>query len=227
MRSTKVCLTLFFFIQLFVCGDLVAKSLRQAGRVWNDVVLQEEDSPWLYFLQNSLRARMQGQWFDENLTRMAIGHFVTSRGAIWFGYDIRMPYIDNRFVREQRTWQQLTEILLSKERLIIDSRSRLEQRYLRWEPQVAFRFRQRFQFRFPLFNSSRYQVVFHNETFFNLNHPKWIAPYAVDQNRAFIGIEFSFKSKLRVLLGYMNQFLVRPEKDFMNHVISFSAFFGP
>jgi len=104
--------------------------------------------------------------------------------------------------------------------------------------EVGVRLRQMLRFTFPLTTDRLFSLITYDELFLDLTEsghtlsgvdpmgndtfsPAWEA-FGYDQNRLFLGVGYQFiPSVLRLELGYMNQWIRRPQNpggDAMNHI---------
>lgn len=209
-----------FFILIFPSPKMIAKELQQEFKVWNELAVQnafKEGSKWHYLLQENLRLRTEGKALEEGIARLGLGYTLTQRTRLWLGYDHRAIYPENRFEKEQRSWQQISHDIFSSRSLKISSRTRFEQRYRTGEPGTSSRLRQQFAFKIPVNNTVC--GILHDEIFLNLNHPVWVSSYRFEQNRLFVGVEFPAHSKTKIIVGYLNQYIQTNPKSIINHVL--------
>lgn len=62
------------------------------------------------------------------------------------------------------------------------------------------------------------------EGFINLNDTRGGVRQGLDQWRTFGGVDFPVASRARFELGYLNQRIIRPGDDRVNHVLSTAVF---
>lgn len=148
-----------------------------------------------YFFNQTLQLGGLGYQFNKNITLFAGPGWVITKTP------------SGQSTHETRYWQQLNWLILNKSSLNINSRTRLEERERTDTAQMAVRFRQRIWMRIPFEKWERHSFSIFDELFFNLNHPYWVSPYLLEQNRAFVGITTQLSKSMLVDIGYLNQYL--------------------
>jgi hypothetical protein len=137
----------------------------------------------------------------------------------------------NRVVRfEHRVWEQVQWNIIPKKDISILFRSRIEQRFLVGNSDVALRLRERVTVYFePLFHfvPKGMTPVIYDEIFFNLNHASWVSRKVVDQNRFFLGYAIKFQKYFVLQVGYMNQFQIVRGGNCDNNILYASFIFSP
>ncbi len=99
------------------------------------------------------------------------------------------------------------------------SRTRLEQRHREGFSDEAYRVRQMLRAERPCGFSPQLSWVAFNEVFVNLDQTHWGARRGLDQNRAFIGINWKLNAIANADVGYLNQFVNTRAVDRENHVL--------
>jgi len=101
--------------------------------------------------------------------------------------------------------------------------SRLEQRALAGDSQIAIRFRERAVVQIPFGKKS---LVLYDEIFFNFNNPNWVNKEFFQQNRVFVGLQFQMSDRVALLVGYMNRYIaVRQNFISMDHLLTVDLMF--
>lgn len=59
-----------------------------------------------------------------------------------------------------------------------------------------------------------------DEVFLNFNDTDWGAQSGFDQNRGFLGLGYVVTRRLRIEMGYLNQYIDGATVDRLNHVFS-------
>jgi len=135
------------------------------------------------------------------------------------------PFSKTTF-NERRVWQQL--LLNDKFSFgTASSRSRLEERLVpSLGDDTSLRLRQMFKIWVPLTAASAYSVVASDEYYLNLNSADWGPRKGFDQNRAFIGMGYDFDKEIKTEIGYMNQYINRPNTSINrnNHILSINFY---
>ncbi|MCH2174044.1 DUF2490 domain-containing protein, partial [Myxococcota bacterium] len=156
----------------------------------------------------------QARFFDstnglgQTIVRPGIGWALSESTTVWVGYGWIRDYPAGRSdIDENRLWQQL----LWNGGVggwSIQSRTRLEQRFLDTGDDVGWRFREFVKVLYPLLESNRLRFAAYNELFLNLNSTDWGADSGFDQNRLFVGLNAPVNSARTVQaeLGYLNRY---------------------
>jgi hypothetical protein len=58
-----------------------------------------------------------------------------------------------------------------------------------------------------------------DEIFVNCNKKNWISDNSISQNRAIVGVLIPLTKKITLEVDYINQYLSRPEKNTLSHVL--------
>lgn len=161
--------------------------------------------------------------FTQSLIRPGLGYAITDKIVVWAGYawaPTAEPLTLNTGhpFNEHRIWQQVTWAdNFSFGRL--SARSRFEQRFfdhnapISGDDDVAHRFRQLVKLAVPITPiDPNLTFIVQSELFIAMNtvgNPGFISR-GYDQNRAFAGLGYKINQYATVELGYMNQFINRP-----------------
>lgn len=162
------------------------------------------------------------------IIRPAFGWQATPWFSVWAGYAWVPTDPDGAdTVHEHRAWEQL--IFQHKTGpALLQLRLRQEQRFRQGEAGVGNRLRV-----FGRVNaavSGPFGLAMWDEAFFQFNDPGWVGYTGFDQNRAFFGPYLEGPPGVRLEVGYMNQYLQRPEGASQDHhVVAFNLFisWGP
>jgi hypothetical protein len=187
------------------------------------------DSDWKrvrWWLDLQSRWRDEGETLDSEFVRPALGYALDARTTFFAGYLWFRSHPDGRdaFV-EHRPWQQLTWNA-PVEGFTLQSRTRLEQRFVEDQSETGWRLRQLFKTTVPLASGNALFASVIDEVFFDLNDTNWGQRGGLRQNRAFVGIGFFLDDahKHSVEIGYLNQWIDRPDVDRLNHILSLNLF---
>ena len=176
---------------------------------------------------------MQGRFgdhssqFTQGLIRSGIGYNFNHKVTAWLGYDwvpTRRPLALNPF-NDHALWQQLS-VRNDYSFGAVISRTRFEQHFLDipGSTDVAQLFRQMIKLSIPMpAVSSQISFVTWNEIFANMNSTDTGRKSGFNQNRAFAGLGYSISKSKLLEVGYMNQYINRPNSprpDQMLHVLS-------
>ena len=166
--------------------------------------------------------------FTQALIRPGIGYAINEKITVWLGYDwvpTSRPLALKHPFNDHRIWQQLSLRDNFSFGTVI-SRTRLEQRFfdIPGSSDVAYRYRQMFKLSTPMHSvSPKVSFVVWNEIFVDLNSMDSGIRSGLNQNWAFAGIGYHLNKKTTVEIGYLNQFINRPQSprpDQMNHVLA-------
>jgi hypothetical protein len=195
------------------------------GRLWLVSVMEgrfAEKLGWWAELQP--RWRNEGDEFDQLIVRPAVNYRLTPASSVWLGYADVITVGDRRSSHERRLWQQLLLRGGSPATVSLQSRTRLEQRWVDTGDDVGHRARQLVRLAKPTPWTDRLDALFWDEAFVSFEKTDWGALRGFDQNRAFAGVAFHALPMARVEIGYLNQFVRARGPDRMNHVASLSLF---
>ena len=186
--------------------------------------LGEKDSSlgnWRWWLDAQLRWRDEGETYDAGIFGPGIGYAITDRVTAHFGY----AWIDSDPagrppVHEDRLWQQLTWNL-PVDGFTLQSRTRLEERFIEDQSDEGWRLRQFFKLSVPFTEDRRWYLSAWDEGFYDLGDTRWGQREGFRQNRAFLGLGRVTDSApaSSVEVGYLNQWLDRVDSDRVNHVL--------
>lgn len=175
-----------------------------------------------YYAEPELRLIDDRYLLDEAHMYLGLGYQFNKNLADYIGI---APVVSENLkgvsIHEARFWQQMDWKICDSKSINISTRSRLEERKdVSEASRMAFRAREKISVTIPIYNLKTYDLAFSNESFFNINHPKWVSNKFYAENRAFIGIEKHISKKTYIDLGYLNQFLFRQQPERMNNAIS-------
>ena len=161
------------------------------------------------------------------IIRPAIGARVGRDAHAVVGYAyIRTDPEDGTLTNEHRLWQQVQFAPLRTKggAPLVISRTRLEQRMIDGRDGTIWRLRQFIKLQVPIASVNGLQAVAITEGFINLNSTRGGARQGLDQWRTFGGFGFPVARRARLELGYLNQRIIRPGDDRVNHVLSTTLF---
>ncbi|MDP3609171.1 MAG: DUF2490 domain-containing protein [Methylophilus sp.] len=195
------------------------------GRFW--LTLSHDyhiNDKWRVNLHLQPRWREEGREFDQIIYRPGIYYKVNSELSLGIGYGYILTHLLNSGnTHEQRLWEDVLYQTNITDDIKFLSRSRLEQRHLEGQSDVAHRFRQMVRFSVPTRLMSGLSAVFYDEYFINFNSADWGVLRGFDQNRAFIGVNYQFNKQANMDVGYLNQYINRPNIDAENHVFAITV----
>ena len=219
--KNKFLLLVLLFIQL----PAVAEETVEDGRFWltwnHDYHINDK---WRLNMHLQPRWREEGSTFDQMLYRPGLYYRVNPNLSLGGGYAYILTHLSSGGnTHEQRLWEDVLYQTNVTDEIKFLSRSRLEQRHLEGQSDVAHRFRQMVRFSIPTPLMSGLSAVFYDEYFVNFNSADWGVFRGFDQNRAFIGVNYQFNKQANVDVGYLNQYVNRPNIDVENHVLAITV----
>lgn len=176
---------------------------------------------WWFDVQGRFIGDSEG--YDQGLISPGIGYAIADKTTIWIGYTYlhTEPFGGKNF-NEHRIWQQL--IWSTKfEQIGLQSRTRMEQRFLETGSDTGWRLRQLFGVTYSFNFKNKLGLALYEELFLDLNDTDWGANTGFAQNRFFVGPSWKVDKKGRAIVevGYRNQY-IRNEviNNRMNHLLS-------
>jgi Protein of unknown function (DUF2490) len=152
--------------------------------------------------------------------RPAIGYKISDRVTIFLGYTHQKTINNGRAdVDENRIHQQLNWRIGKIGKATLNSRTRLEQRWIEGAKDLGWRVRERLQLQIPL-KPKKTNLVISNEMLFSLNSTDWGARAGFDQMRNFVGVNVPVGKGMTLETGYQNRYQERRgAADRMDHII--------
>lgn len=191
------------------------------GRGWLSLYMQGKlfatDAYWS--MDTHLRWRDEGQHFDQLILRPALFYKLNPQTSVWVGYDSIMTHpAGGSAFRENRVWQQLQHQFDEVAGFTFTSRSRLEQRKREDFSDQSYRLRQMLRVTRPSGWHPGLSWLVYDELFINLNQTDWGVQRGIDQNRLFVGVNWTLSHVANVDVGYLNQYINTRHADRENHV---------
>lgn len=211
---------------------VVVASTAYAGpddnQAWSAIAVNgsiDDDSRFLLWFDAHARFRDDAGELGTTIIRPGIGWKATKGLNLWLGYARVTSHRDGPDVEEDRLWQQATYPVASWLGGSLSGRTRLEQRRRSSAgDKTGWRLRQAWRWSRPIEGSTMSYVV-SNETFFGLNDADWGQRDGYDQNRAFLGLAWQAKQKLRAEIGYLNNHIDGGTTGSRtNHVLSLALY---
>lgn len=213
---------LFVLVCVFFSANVLA-SRDEDGRAWLNITAigSLPADNWHWYAEMQPRWRTELSEFDQLIIRPAVFYTVSEQSSIWAGYArvVTHPAGGSNF-DEDRVWQQFLYNFQPISSVSVQSRSRLEQRFIENADDTGYRLRQMLRLTMPSKISAQLTWVAYDEYFLNLNHTDYGARKGFDQNRAFAGINWTFNPSLKLEVGYLNQYINAKNTNAMNHVLS-------
>jgi hypothetical protein len=193
------------------------------GRVWLNLnmigPLPAEN--WRWYAELQPRWREEGENFDQVLIRPAVLYDFNKQTSAWLGYaNVITDPAGRKSFEEHRVWQQILHNFTPMGEVKIQSRTRLEQRFIENSHKTGHKIRQMLRVTVPSGISPRLLLVAYDEYFLNLNDTDYGAERGFDQNRAFVGVNWALDHHMKLEMGYLNQYVNGQRTDQMNHVLS-------
>lgn len=165
----------------------------------------------VYSIETQYRLKNDLEDFHQLLLRPMLGYKIDETRTLWLGYTYVAQDVNGEIVSENRLFQMITySAKLNKSPVVFMGNTRLEQRFIENDSELAFRLRQLLRVSFDLFSlnpETKVGLFFQDEIFLRLND-SWAGQSGYDQNRAVVGLEFKTKIKntpVSFNVGYMNE----------------------
>ncbi len=203
-------------MQSVYAGDI------EDGAFWLGTNIQSEltEDKWNWYMEVQPRWREEGSEFAQMLIRPAIFYKISPSSSAWLGYARITTHPANASnTDENRLWLQFLHQFEAVGDWKIQSRTRLEQRFIESKDDTGYRLRQMLKIVKPISATRPLSFIASNELFINMNDTDWGANRGLDQNRAFIGFGYKLHANANLELGYLNQ-RVNSLKNKENHVLS-------
>lgn len=205
---------------LFIC-HAQAKT-EEDGRRWLNLSLAGElpAESWAWTLDIRPRWRDEGHAFDQVVASAYVIKHLNDKTSLGLGIDhaVSHPASAQSF-EENRLTPQLTHKFDAFLGVKLTSRTRLEFRHREHAGDTAYRFREQIRAMKTLPKLPRLSLVASNELMLNLNNTDWNVRRGVDQNRAFVGVNWKTSQQISVDFGYQNQYVNTRHVDRINHVL--------
>ena len=210
-------------ILLIIAPLFAVAETKEDGRFWININMMGRmpAENWRWYAEVQPRWREEGSNFDQLLVRPAVLYDLNKQTSVWLGYAnvITDPANRNTF-EEHRVWQQLLHNFQPIGGLSIQSRTRIEQRFIENSNKTGHKIRQMIRLTAPSGISPKLLWVAYDEYFLNLNDTDYGAERGFDQNRAFLGVNWALDQQIKLEVGYLNQYINGSQTDLMNHVVS-------
>jgi Protein of unknown function (DUF2490) len=199
----------------------VAHAATEDFQTWNSINLSThiaKDVP--------VTLELSGRMVDDSsrlgvaIFRPAIGYKISDSVTVFLGYTHQKTINEGRAdVDENRIHQQLNWRIGKIGKATLNSRTRLEQRWIKGSSDMGWRVRERLQLQIPL-KPKKTNLVVSNEMLFSLNTTNWGARAGFDQMRNFVGVNFPIGKGMTLETGYQNRYqLRRGSADRMDHIV--------
>ena len=197
-------------------------------QIWGSVIASGTVRGNLFlWLEGQARATDAVGGGSQLFVRPAIGARIGRDAHAVVGYAyVRTDPEDGTLTNEHRLWQQVQFVPARTKggAPLVISRTRLEQRMIEGRDGTVWRLRQFIKLQVPITGVNGLQAIAITEGFINLNDTRAGARQGLDQWRNFAGFGYPVASRARLELGYLNQRIIRPGDDRVNHVLSTTLF---
>lgn len=224
MQSTllKFKHSLYCLLSLSPLGIAHADTIED-GRAWMNVnaVGALPMQQWHWYAEIQPRWRSEGKHLDQVIIRPAVYYDISPKTSLWFGYAHVTTHPSGKpSFEENRFWQQWLHTANPIANITLQSRTRLEQRFIEHADDTGYKLRQLIRLTAPSGIDERLKLVVYDEYFINLNNTDYGARRGFDQNRAFAGVNWAFDAQHKLEVGYLNQHVNGKNTDANNHVLS-------
>ena len=232
-RSRLACLLIGVAAWSLVAGagsEVLAagSTMQQDFRLWSPVYLTVPlSTSFLGFAEVNPRFGDDVSNLNQLILRTALGYKLNDRWSVLQGYAWNTVYHDASdqpiFIVEHRVYQQLSykdtfPFLDAFPSIKINSRSRLEERWIEHTDGTSLRARTMLRVDIPLPKIQDTAFVTYDEIFFNLNGISGGPEAGFDQNRFFIGFNHQFLKQFSVDLGYQMQIINSRKEELVNQM---------
>jgi hypothetical protein len=198
------------------------------AQVWTQVNATKVVSPnWDLTMEGHSRYTDEVSRVGQILLRPSVTYRLPRGWSATFGY----VFVGTRFANappsdEHRLWYQVGYTFAQDQAtgLLVNGRTRLEQRFRPDADGVGWRLRQQLRVQLPIPKVEKVRALVWNETFVGLNTTGWDRHPGTDQVRTFIGAVLPVRNGVTLEPGYLNQTIFRLGSDRVNHILSVNVF---
>jgi uncharacterized protein DUF2490 len=191
-------------------------------RFWLTPIAQgrfHHESPWRWSAEMSIRTRDGISAMDIIIARGLVGYDVTKTSSLWAGYgEVTTFLAAGGYQHEHRLFQQ--HLWSGPARgATLSVRTRFEERDVDGNSNWSFRVREQVRYS-QVLGHGPFLIIGWDEIAFHANTTSRYAR-GFDQNRAFIGVGRTIRTRSRLEVGYLNHYLHSlgaPNR--MNHVLA-------
>ncbi|HEX5069968.1 MAG TPA: DUF2490 domain-containing protein [Vicinamibacterales bacterium] len=185
------------------------------GPLWN------KSSPWRLTFESFVRSRDGVNQLDSASVRPILSYTLNRHSSIGGGlaFAPTFPVVGGSLM-EYRWFEQYV-FTAAVGGGTFSWRTRLEQRFIARNDGVDHRLREQVRYTHPIAPGSRTSLIGYDELFVHVNETRRYPEGGVDQNRLFAGAGRTINSRVRIEVGYLNQFTPgHALPDRMNHILS-------
>jgi hypothetical protein len=206
------------------CAAAPAHAADEDVQVWTAFTAAVDVSPRVVlWLEAQFRFNDDASRLGQTLLRPGIGYRFDPNTVATLGY----AYVPTnpagpRFFSEHRIWEQLAfRIAGDGKGPTLTARTRLEQRFVEGTPGMGWRLRQQVRLSAPL--AGKVRALAWTEPFITFNTTQWGQRRGLDRLRSFGGLSFPVAKRVTVEPGYINQWVLRPARDRVEHIGSLTV----
>ena len=140
--------------------------------------------------------------------RSGIGYAIDEHSTFWAGYVAQWALVPSgQYAVEQQSWQGYTYSNSFKSGFNFEMRSRLTERFLPGNSDIAYQGRVRLRGEYDLPFCPDLSIIASNETFVNLNNNINTnnIQAGLNQNQAFVALGYKLTKNVKVEAGYLQQ----------------------
>ncbi len=214
---------LWLFVGL--SAEVHGQKVEQTG--WLMLSYQQKLSRhWQLSADVQLRSANQLEFLENILARPGIGYIISEKQTATLGYTYfvtrEKQNDETAITTEHRIFEQFA-YKQTGERATFNHRLRLEQRFLEKDNSGIFAQRLRYMFRLkvPFKSGNSKKGIFYalqNETFLNAQNRDKINGNYFDQNRAYLGLGFTFSDQYELEAGYLLLYQIKEEINSRKHI---------
>ena len=173
------------------------------------------------------QSRFDDDWnhWYQGMVRVAAGYSLSDRATIWAGYTwLPTQNVGKQYISQQDVWPAFRYVLPTDYGTIM-FRTMIESNFILGSD-VRVRPRQMIKFTHPFEFEPRLSLIGWDEFFIRANTTPFGGQSGFDQNRAFVGLGWTFNKNFRFEGGYLNQYLdnATHTSNTMHHLIMGSVF---
>lgn len=225
--TIKQCYKLWPAILVGFFMNTAQAETQEDGRYWLNLSLAGKlpAETWLWTFDFRPRWREEGSEFDQYIASGYVIKQLNKQASLGLGIDhiVTHPSGGKTFEENRLTPQFLykfDEFLGIK----LVSRTRFEFRHRENADDTAYRLREQLRAMWAFPKSPRLSLVLSNELMLNLNDTDWNIRRGIDQNRAFVGLNWKTSQQTSVDFGYQNQYINTRNVDRENHILMGTLF---
>lgn len=207
---------------LYLCLALPAYATNDIFNVWSGASIKgnfAKDATLFYRVSTNLRFQNQNQIFRQNVNSFAFGDYINQNSLFAGGFELLANNFNGRLAFEYRLFEQY-EYKSRKEALSFSFRNRIEQRRLDIRQNISLRMREKFGLTFCGNTVRLLCPKVYSETFFLLNHPRWVGNKSLDQQRTYLGFIYRISKQANFEFGYLNQYVPAIQRPLSIHILS-------